>query len=79
MIGAVHDFTVLFVSLREGGKSVAEIARKTLGTAGFNLFIIFTILMLVLLTSSFLTATAISLTSLWPLSKIGVVRRARPF
>jgi carbon starvation protein len=72
MIGAVHDFTVLFVSLREGGKSVAEIARKTLGTAGFNLFIIFTILMLVLLTSSFLTATAISLTSLWPLSKIGV-------
>ena len=72
MIGAVHDFTVLFVSLREGGKSVAEIARKTLGNAGFNLFIIFTILMLVLLTSSFLTATAISLTSLWPLSKIGV-------
>jgi carbon starvation protein len=72
MIGAVHDFTVLFVSMREGGKSVAEIARKTLGTAGFNLFIIFTILMLVLLTSSFLTATAISLTSLWPLSKIGV-------
>ena len=72
MIGAVHDFTVLFVSLREGGKSVAEIARKTLGAAGFNLFIIFTILMLVLLTSSFLTATAISLTSLWPLSKIGV-------
>ena len=72
MIGAVHDFTVLFVSLREGGKSVAEIARKTLGKTGFNLFIIFTILMLVLLTSSFLTATAISLTSLWPLSKIGV-------
>lgn len=72
MIGAVHDFTVLFVSMREGGKSVAEIARKTLGSAGFNLFIIFTILMLVLLTSSFLTATAISLTSLWPLSKIGV-------
>ncbi len=72
IIGAVHDFTVLFVSLREGGKSIAEIARKTLGTAGFNLFIIFTILMLVLVTSSFLTATAISLTSLWPLSKIGV-------
>ena len=24
MIGAVHDFTVLFVSLREGGKSVAR-------------------------------------------------------
>lgn len=72
IIGSVHDFTVLFVSLREGGKSVAEIARKTLGKTGFNLIIIFTILMLVLLTSSFLTATAMSLTSLWPLSKIGL-------
>jgi carbon starvation protein len=71
-IGAVHDFTVLFTCMREGGKSVAEVARKTLGTAGFNFFIVFTILMLVLLTSSFLTATAISLTSLWPLSKMGV-------
>lgn len=70
-IGAVHDFTALFISMREGGKSMAEIARKTLGPAGFNLFISFTILMLVLVTSSFLSATAISLTSLWPLEKIG--------
>ncbi|MDP2984603.1 MAG: carbon starvation CstA family protein [Candidatus Latescibacter sp.] len=72
-IGAVHDFTALFISMREGGKSMAEIARKTLGQAGFNLFIIFTIVMIVLVTSSFLAATAISLTSLWPVSKIGVV------
>jgi carbon starvation protein len=72
-IGAVHDFTALFISMREGGKSMAEIARKTLGQAGFNLFIVFTIVMIVLVTSSFLAATAISLTSLWPISKIGVV------
>jgi carbon starvation protein len=71
-IGAVHDFTTLFVSMREGGKSIAEVARRTLGTAGFNLFIAFTILMIVLVTSSFLSATAISLTSLWPLAKIGL-------
>jgi len=71
-IGAVHDFTTLFVSMREGGKSMAEVARKTLGNTGFNLFIAFTIFMIVLLTSSFLSATSISLTSLWPLSKIGV-------
>ncbi|MFC1693820.1 carbon starvation protein A [Candidatus Latescibacterota bacterium] len=71
-IGAVHDFTVLFVSMREGGKSMAEVARKTLGKTGFNLFIVFTILLVVLVTSSFLSATAISLTSIWPLSKIGV-------
>jgi carbon starvation protein len=72
-IGAVHDFTALFVSMREGGKSMAEVARKTLGSAGFNLFIGFTIVMIVLVTSSFLSATAISLTSLWPLNKLGAV------
>jgi carbon starvation protein len=71
-IGAVHDYTTLFISMREGGKSMAEVARKTLGSAGFNLFIFFTIVMIVLVTSSFLSATAISLTSLWPLAKIGV-------
>jgi len=71
-IGAVHDYTTLFISMREGGRSMAEVARKTLGNAGFNLFIAFTIVMIVLVTSSFLSATSISLTSLWPLAKIGV-------
>ncbi len=71
-IGAVHDYTTLFISMREGGKSMAEVARKTLGTAGFQLFIAFTLVMIVLVTSSFLSATSISLTSLWPLAKIGV-------
>ena len=71
-IGAVHDFTTLFISMREGGKSMAEVARKTLGDTGFNMVIFFTIVMIVLITSSFLSATSISLTSLWPLAKIGV-------
>ncbi|MCX6560088.1 MAG: carbon starvation protein A [Candidatus Aminicenantes bacterium] len=75
-IGAVHDFTTLFVSMREGGKSMAEVARKTLGRRGFNLMIAFTLVMIVLVTSSFLSATSISLTSLWPLSKIGVTAGA---
>jgi carbon starvation protein len=71
-IGAVHDFTALFVSLKEGGRSMAEVARRTLGKTGFKLFIGFTIIMIVLVTSSFLNASSISLTSLWPLAKIGV-------
>lgn len=71
-IGAVHDFTALFVSMREGGRSMAEIAKKTLGKSGFLLFILFTILMLVLVTSSFLNAVAASLTSMWPLEKMGL-------
>jgi len=71
-LGAVHDFTTMFISLREKGKSIAEVARTTLGKTGFNLMITFTIIMLLLVCSSFLSATAISLTSLWPLSKLGI-------
>ncbi|MBM3328577.1 MAG: carbon starvation protein A [Calditrichaeota bacterium] len=68
--GAVHDFTSLFVSVKEGGKSLAEVTRKTLGKAGFLLFISFTLLMLFLVCGAFLNATAISLTSFWPLAKL---------
>jgi carbon starvation protein len=66
-IGAVHDMTTLFASVREKGKSVAEIAKATLGNTGFFLFISFTILMLLLVTSAFLGLTATALTSLLPL------------
>jgi len=71
-IGAVHDFTALFVSMREQGKSMAEIARKTLGQKGFILFIFFTLVMVLLVTSAFLSATAVSLTSKWPIEKLGL-------
>ena len=63
-IGAVHDMTALFASVREKGKSVAEIAKTTLGNRGFFLFISFTILLLLLVTSAFLGLTATALTSL---------------
>jgi len=71
-VGAVHDFMALFVSMREGGKSLAEVSRKTLGRGGFVLFILFTVIMLVLVTSAFLSAVAMSLTSLWPMDKLGL-------
>jgi carbon starvation protein len=66
-IGAVHDFTTLFASIREKGKSISEIARSTLGNAGFFLFISFTILVLLTVTSAFLGLSATALTSLLPL------------
>ncbi len=31
LIGAVHDFAILFASVRHGGRSIAEIARERLG------------------------------------------------
>ena len=71
-IGAVHDFMALFICMREGGKSMAEVAKKTFGKTGFALFILFTLMMLVLVTSAFLSAVSMSLTSLWPLEKLGL-------
>ncbi len=70
--GAVHDFVALFASIRERGSSMAEIARKALGPTGFLLFIVFTTIMIVLVTSAFLSLTAVSLTSLWPLERLGL-------
>ncbi len=72
LIGGVHDFVALFASVRERGSSMAEIARKALGPTGFLLFIVFTIIMLILVTSAFLSLTAISLTSTWPLESLGL-------
>lgn len=66
-VGAVHDMTALFASVREKGKSVSEIARSSLGNTGFFLFISFTICMILLVTSAFLGLTATALTSLLPL------------
>ena len=71
-IGSVHDFSAVFVSIREGGRSMAEVSRTTLGRLSFLMFILFTIIMLVLVTSNFLAATAMSLTSKWPLEKLGL-------
>ncbi|MBI5502889.1 MAG: carbon starvation protein A [Deltaproteobacteria bacterium] len=70
--GAAHDLSALFVSVRSGGRSMAEIARSTLGNAGFTLFILFSLVLIVLVTSAFLAATSISLTSMWPLEKLGL-------
>lgn len=68
--GAVHDYTALFASIREGGRSIGEIAGKSLGRTGMFLFLAFTLLMIFLVTSAFLSMTAISLTSMWPLEKL---------
>lgn len=70
--GGVHDFIALFSSIREKGNSIAEIARKALGPTGFLLFIVFTIILIILVTSAFLSLTAISLTSVMPLSDFGL-------
>lgn len=62
-IGAVHDFMALFVAVQEGGRSIAEVARKTLGKPGFIFYVLFAILLCLLVCAAFLQLTAIALTS----------------
>ncbi len=47
--------------MREKGRSIAEIAEKTFGRTGFLLFISFTVIMLLMVTSVFLTLTTTAL------------------
>jgi len=71
-VGAVHDYTALFVSIREKGHSIAEVVRATLGTGPFLLMVGFIIMMLVLVTGCFLRLSAVALTSTVPLTALGL-------
>ncbi len=71
-LGAVHDYTSLFVSLREKGRSVAEVTGRTSGKLGFFLYISFTILLIVLVCAAFLQFSVGALTSFYPLSAFEV-------
>lgn len=70
--GAVHDFTSLFVSMREKGRSIAEVAHNTLGKTGYMLFIAFVLFMVLLVTAAFLGLTSTALSSLAPLGALGL-------
>lgn len=71
LIGGVHDFSALLASVRERGRSVAEIAERTMGRTGFLLFISFTVIMLLMITAVFLTLTTTALSSKYPVAFFG--------
>ncbi|UCC79695.1 MAG: carbon starvation protein A [Candidatus Zixiibacteriota bacterium] len=57
-IGAVHDYTSMMLSVRNKGKSIAEIAGLSLGLRARNIFSIFLWIALVLVVAAFGDATA---------------------
>jgi carbon starvation protein len=70
--GAVHDMTSMFVSVREGGRTIAEIARRTLGNTGYFLFVAFLLLVISLVNAIFLKLSAAALSSMYPLEALGL-------
>ncbi len=63
-LGAVHDFVATHIAVREGGKNVAVIARRYLGTAAFVMMVIMLVALLVLVCAAFLDLSATALTSM---------------
>ncbi|MGH9159396.1 MAG: carbon starvation CstA family protein [Vicinamibacteraceae bacterium] len=70
--GAVHDMSSLFASVREQGKTIGEIARRALGPAGYVLFILVLLFVLTLINAIFLNLSIAALTSVYPLTALGV-------
>lgn len=68
--GAVHDYSATFVSVRERGRSIAVIARQTLGVPIFLLFILLLIVLMVLVTAMFLILSTRALTSVYSAAKL---------
>lgn len=72
LFGAAHDYVSLMVSMREKGRSMSEVSRSAMGKPGFVLFIAFSLIMITLVTASFLGLTATALTSLAPAAELKV-------
>lgn len=70
--GAVHDMAVMFTSLREGGRSIGDVARKVLGPAGYLLNLLVLIFVLSIINAIFLNLSVTALTSMYPVEAMGM-------
>ncbi len=70
--GAAHDMSVMCTSLREGGRSIGDIARKVLGPAGYLLNLLVLIFVLSIINAIFLNLSVTALTSTYPVDAMGL-------
>ena len=70
--GAVHDMSAMFASIREEGRSIGEIARRTLGPVGYLLNLLVLIFVLTIINAIFLNLSVVALTSVYPLDALGL-------
>ncbi len=68
--GAVHDMVTLFTSVREGGRTMGDIARRTLGPTGYVLNLLVLIFVLTIVNAIFLNLSITALTSVYPLTAL---------
>lgn len=63
LIGAMHDFAAMFLSVRHQGRSIAYVIERELGYAGRQLFLLFCYAALLLVVAVFARMVAASFTS----------------
>jgi carbon starvation protein len=64
LLGGVHDFAATHITMREGGKNLAVVARRYLGPASFVMMLVMLVALLVLVCAAFLDLSAKALTSM---------------
>ena len=64
--------TAMFTSVREGGKTIAEVARRTLGPLGYLLILLVLVFVLTIINAIFLKLSVQALTSSYPLESLGL-------
>ena len=72
LMGGVHDMVTLFISTREEGRSIADIAREYLGPFGYVCIVSFLVIGLFMITATFLNLSVTALTSMYPAAKLGM-------
>ena len=68
--GAVHDMATLFTSVRESGRTIGDIARRTLGPGGYLLNLLILIFVLSIINAIFLNLSITALTSVYPIAAL---------
>ncbi|HPD29827.1 MAG TPA: carbon starvation CstA family protein [Phycisphaerae bacterium] len=69
-LGAVHDYVVAHIAMREGGKNLTVIARRYVGPAAFLMMLVLLVALLVLVCAAFLDLSATALTSKVPVATL---------
>lgn len=72
LAGGVHDYVAMYVSMRERGKSIAVIARESMGRTAFLCFVSLLVVLLILVCAQFLKLSANALTSQIPPEVLGL-------
>ncbi len=71
-IGAVHDYCATLIAMREGGRSLAVVTRRTLGRSAFLMYIFIIIALLALVTAVFLLISAQALANVATATELGL-------